>query len=259
MAALAFDLDAAQRIEATYATVDVAATRAAVFRAATPRRQETVIDIGCGPGYLTKELAIAVGDAGQIIGVDTSKPMVDLARHRCVGLDQVRLECANALNLPVEQATVDLACAMQVFCYVAELDQALAELHRALKPGGRAVILDSDMAGIVWESHNRERMQKVLRAYDAHVAWPDLPRVLPRRLRDAGFEVARCEKVPILSLDYHPNTYVFGLARFIHQFITSVGFPADEADAWLAEFDTLERARSFFFSMDRFVFIARRI
>jgi ubiquinone/menaquinone biosynthesis C-methylase UbiE len=259
MATVDFDADVARRIDATYATQDITATRVAAFRAAAPRTRETALDIGCGPGYLTRELAVAVETSGHIVGVDASESMLELARRRCAGLGQVRLERADALELPVGDAAVDVACVMQVYCYVKELQRALTELHRVLRPGGRAVILDSDVSGVVWESQNRERMQKVLRAYDAHAAWPDLPRVLPRRLRHAGFELERCEKVPFLTLDYHPNTYVFGLARFIRQFVVGNGFPADEADAWLAEFDALEKERGFFFSMDRFLFVARRV
>src|SRR5262245_45591189 len=161
-----FDLALAKQVEAGYATPDVAATRIAALRAAGPRTQETALDIGCGPGYLTRELAVAVGPRGRVVAVDVSEPMLDLARKRCEGLDQVRFESADALKLPVKDGAADLACVLQVYCYVTELDQALIELHRALRPGGRVIILDTDFSGIVWESRNRERMQKVLRAYD---------------------------------------------------------------------------------------------
>ena len=58
---------------------------------------------------------------------------------------------------------------------------------------------------------------------------------------------------------YHPNTYVYGLARFIEQFATkSAGFPAEEAAAWLQEFDALEADGAFFFGANRFMFVAER-
>jgi hypothetical protein len=102
-------------------------------------------------------------------------------------------------------------------------------------------------------------MQKVLTAYKKHVAWPDLPRILPSRLRAAGFRLERCEVVPMLTLSYHPNTFVYGIARFIHRFVTEhAGVVIDEADAWIAEFDDLERAGAFLFSMNRFLFAARK-
>lgn len=180
---LDFNANLAQQIEAIYATPDVAARRIAVFSAAAPRSAEKVLDVGCGPGYLTRDLALSVGPQGQVTGLDISEPMLGLAANRCAGLSQVHLAHADARKLPADDATLDLACALQVYCYVTELDEALADLHRAIKPGGRVVVLDSDFSGVVWESHDRERMRRVLEAYDAHVAWPDLPRVLPHYLR----------------------------------------------------------------------------
>ena len=257
---LDFDADMARRTETVYATPDINATRIAVFRAAAPRLGQKGVDVGCGPGYLTRELALAVGRDGEVVGIDASDPMLGLAAHRCAGLDQVKLANADARKMPIESETLDFACGLQVYCYIKELDEALGDVRRCLKPGGRAVILDTDFSGVVWESGNRERMSKVMRAFDEHVAWPDLPRILPSRLKKAGFELSRCEAIPFVTLAYHPNTYVYGLARFIHQFVTkNTGFAAQEANAWLNEFDELEKHGAFFFATNRFMFVATRI
>jgi SAM-dependent methyltransferase len=255
---LDFDADRAAQIERIYATPDVVATRSAVFRAAAPRIGEQAVDLGCGPGYLTRDLALAVGPAGRVSGIDNSDPMLELARRHCAGLAQVRLDHADALDLPFADQSTDLACILQVYAYVRALDDALIELRRVLKPDGRAVILDSDMRGIVWESRERSRMDRILTAWDQHVAWPDLPRILPSRLHAAGLKLVRCEALPFITLTYHENTFVHGMARLIHQFVTtSAGVSRDEADAWLSEFDVLERDHGFFFAMNRFMFVVQ--
>jgi arsenite methyltransferase len=69
---LNFDPDLAAQVERVYATPDVAATRVAAFRAVGPRVRETALDIGCGPGYLTRELAMAVGPQGNVVALDLS-------------------------------------------------------------------------------------------------------------------------------------------------------------------------------------------
>lgn len=256
---LDFDAAAATQVEAIYSTPDVAATRIAVFRAANPKLGESVLDIGCGSGYLLRELGVAVGNTGRALGLDISEPMLAMAQRRCAGLTSITTEKADALRLPASDNSVDLACALQIYGYVSELDQALAELRRALKPGGRVVILDTDFESVVWQSGDRKRMQRILAAYEGHVAWPDLPRILPSRLRAAGLHLERCEIVPILTTNYHANTYVYGIARFIRRFVTEhAGIDAHEADAWMAEFDELERAGAFFFAMNRFLFVARK-
>ena len=125
-------------------------------RFAPPRRRlgQKGVDVGCGPGYLTAKSPVADG-AGAGVGVDVSDPMLALADRRCAGLDQVSLRHADARTLPVDDATLDFACALQVYCYIKELDEALDDLRRCLRPSGRAVILDTDFSGVVWESGNR--------------------------------------------------------------------------------------------------------
>lgn len=252
-----FDEGLSRRIDALYATPDVAATRIAALRAAGARIGETALDIGCGPGYLTKELALSVGPSGSVVGLDISEAMLSLAGVRCEALSQVTLVEAGTDRLPADDSSIDLVCALQVLAYVSNLDEALAEIKRVLKAAGRLVILDTDFEGLVWESRDRARMQSVLAAYDAHCAWPDLPRILPRALAQAGLILNRCEAVPLLTTSYHSNTYVHGLARIIHGFVTEQDrIPRDEADAWLAEFDDLEANRAFFFGVSRYVFLA---
>jgi arsenite methyltransferase len=96
---LDFDATAAAEVDAIYSTPDVAATRIAVFRAVNPRRGETALDIGCGPGYLLRELATAVGAGGRAVGVDISEPMLAMTRRRCAGIDHAVAEKAKAGHL----------------------------------------------------------------------------------------------------------------------------------------------------------------
>ncbi|ACA18653.1 Methyltransferase type 11 [Methylobacterium sp. 4-46] len=256
---LSFDAQAAAWIEATYATPDVTATRAAAFRAANIRAGEQVLDVGCGPGFFLRDLAIAVGSEGRAVGIDISEPMLALAKARCADLSNVEFERTVAAHLPASDGRVDLVCGLQTYAYLEDLEVGLAELHRVLRPGGRAVILDTDFSGLVWKSRDRDRMRRILEAYNRHVAWPDLPRVLPHCLGRSGFEVTRCEALPIVALSYHPNTLAYGVACIIHRFVTeSAGVSVGDADAWLAEFDVLERERAFFFALNRFLFVARR-
>ena len=256
---LNFDAAATAQVEAIYATPDVAATRIAVMRAGNPRAGEHILDVGCGPGFLLRDLALATGPTGQAIGVDISEPMLALARRRCEDIPSVRIEHGDATKLPVGDGAIDLACALQTLAYVPNLDEVLIELHRGLKPGGRLVILDTDFDSLVWESRDRERMRRIMTAYDKHVAWPDLPRILPKRLKASGFELQRCEIVPILTLSFNPHTYAYGIVQFIHRFVSEqAGIPQEDADAWRREFDELERTGCFLFSLNRYLFTARR-
>src|SRR3712207_4903099 len=113
-----FDATAAQQVERIYRNPDVVATRIAALRAANTRPGEKALDVGCGPGFLTRDLGLAVGPRGLAIGVDSSEAMLGLARQRCRDVPQVRIEHADALMLPAEEGSLDLACALQVYSYV---------------------------------------------------------------------------------------------------------------------------------------------
>lgn len=254
-----FDAEASRLIEAAYATPDIAATRGAVFRALNLRSGDHVADIGCGPGYLLADLAPAVGQSGRVLGIDVSEAMVETSRQRCSAWSNVEVAVGDVTALDITNGALDAVSTMQVMAYVPGLDAALIELCRVLRPGGRLVILDTDYDGLVWQSRDRERMRKVRDAYDAHAPWPDVVRLLPDKLGGNGFELERLEVAPIVTTNYHPNTFVYGFARFIARFVVqSGGMDGAQVQAWLDEFDELERDRAFLFSLPRFVFCARR-
>ena len=257
---MSFDEQAARQVEALYLTPDVAATRIAAFHALEPRPGERIVDLGCGPGFMTRELALAVGDQGRVYGVDLSEPMRTLARARCAGLSVVELASGDMAALDgLQDSSFDAAIALQSLEYVPEVGRAVSEMARVLRPGGRAVVLDTDFDSTVWHGRDQARVDRILTAYDAHVAHRGLPRVLGRLATEAGLMVVRREVVPILDVSFHPNTYAHGIARFIRDFVVgSKRVSAEEADAWLEECVALGQAGEFFMSLNRYLFILRK-
>lgn len=66
--------------------------------------------------------------------------MLAMGRTRCGNRDWVSFQQADALDLPVADSRFDVAVSVQVYEYVQEVDRALVEMHRVLKPGGRCHI-----------------------------------------------------------------------------------------------------------------------
>lgn len=93
---------------------------------------DRVLEIGCGTGLLMTRLKDHVAE---LVGVDLSPGMLEHARAR--GLD-VHESGANAL--PFEDESFDLAYSFKVLPHVQEIDGALAECSRVLKPGGTAIL-----------------------------------------------------------------------------------------------------------------------
>ena len=125
---MSFDERAARQIEAVYATPDVAATRAAVLGALEPRPGERIADLGCGPGYMARELALAVGPGGRVHALDLSEPMLELARRRCGNLPAVKLAAGDMTALALPDGSVDAAVALQSLAYVPDVARAIGEI-----------------------------------------------------------------------------------------------------------------------------------
>ena len=200
---LDFDEENARRLEAIYMTPDVVDQRRAIRAALSLQPGERVLDIGSGPGFLAAEMAAEVGPGGRVHGIDPSESMLAGARRRGA---PVEYGTGDALALPFPDEHFDVAVSTQVYEYVEDIAAALAEARRVLRPGGRLLVLDTDWDSIVWHSGDRERMQRVLTAWNEHLADPYLPRRLPGLLRAAGLEPTKTAIIPILNVGADRDT-----------------------------------------------------
>jgi len=254
-----FDEEGASTLAAIYLTPDVAAQRAKVLALLAPKTGERALDIGCGPGLTTEALAQAVGPHGYVLGVDIAPPMLAMAKRRCAVLPQVEFGMADVTRLPYQDASFDIALASQVYEYVEDVDHALKELARVIRPGGRAVLVDTDWESAVWASHDDTRMRRVIETWNEHIPHPQLPRTLKRRMEAAGFSNLRVEVVPLLNLAYDPDTYSVGMMTMLGNFATGRnGLTAQDIAAWKADARAIGDEDGYFFSLSRYVFIAQR-
>ena len=142
----------------------------------------TVGDLGCGTGQLTEALAPVVK---QVVAVDESGAMLNAAKRRLSAFDNVEVRGGNVEQLPIEDGELDVALLFMVTHFVIEPAKVLAEVKRALKPGGRLVVLDltshereeySLQMGHVWQGFSEEQLR----------AW----------VTDAGLSVVRYRVLP---------------------------------------------------------------
>jgi ubiquinone/menaquinone biosynthesis C-methylase UbiE len=110
---------------------------------------EQVLDVGCGTGTLSREIARALKPetGSQVVGVDAATGMIAVARRKGAAIPNLRFDAALAEDLPYPDDSFD--CAVSTFFFhpveFALKQKALAEMRRVLKPGGRAVIVDVDV------------------------------------------------------------------------------------------------------------------
>ncbi|MHB8641962.1 MAG: class I SAM-dependent methyltransferase [Gaiellaceae bacterium] len=103
---------------------------------------ETVLDVACGPGSVTRLAAADVGAEGRVTGVDLSPAMLSIAMSKPAvpGAASIDYREAPADALPVADAEFDVALIQQGLQFFPDRIGALRELHRAVRPGGRVGI-----------------------------------------------------------------------------------------------------------------------
>ncbi len=101
------------------------------------------LDVGCGTGISTFELAKRIGDDGAIYGIDFSQPMIEQAEKNAehLGFPEIRFSTGDAEQLDFPDSMFDLVFSNQTLPYIPDKQKALMEMHRVLKPGGEAALL----------------------------------------------------------------------------------------------------------------------
>jgi arsenite methyltransferase len=255
---LPFDEEMARQLDAAYQTADMRNRRALARGALGARPGERILDVGCGPGYYAAELLEEVGPTGSVVAVDGSPDMLAVAARRCEGRDNVAFAEADATALPVEDGDFDAALSVQVLEYVPEIDTALAEMHRALRPGGRVLVWDVDWATVSWHTADPARMERMLRIWDLHEANPTLPQTLAARLRSVGFTDVRLDAHVFASTQLAPDTYVGALFPFVEDFVLDTAEDKEEVRAWAAEQRELSEQGAFYFAVTQCCFTATK-
>jgi ubiquinone/menaquinone biosynthesis C-methylase UbiE/DNA-binding transcriptional ArsR family regulator len=127
-------------------------------------------DLGCGTGQVTAALAPFVA---RVIAVDGSAAMLQAARKRLQGIDNVDLRRGELEALPIDDGRLDAATMMMVLHHLAEPRKALGEAARVLKPGGRLLLVDMlphdrdsyrQQMGHVWMGFAEDHLRKLLTA-----------------------------------------------------------------------------------------------
>jgi SAM-dependent methyltransferase len=181
------------------------------------------LDLGCGGGHVSRDLAHRVGLLGSVVAIDSDPDILELARADAQGdgLANIEFRCSDATQL--DEAAYDIAYARFLLSHVDHPAAVLSGIAAALKPGGRAVLEDVDFSGYL--CHPR------CDAHDRWVAWyretvrrrggnADLGPGLPGLLQQAGFErisvtvsqacgvAGEAKLIPALTLERIANAVV---------------------------------------------------
>lgn len=151
-----------------------------------------LLDVGCGPGTITADLAELVGPEGRVVAIDTSAEVLAEAAEYVArrGIGNVEFAVADVFALPYPAAEFDVVHAHQVLQHVADPVAALREMRRVTAPGGVVAARDADYEAMTWYPELPELadwLSLYRRSARANGGEPDAGRRLLAWARAAGF------------------------------------------------------------------------
>ena len=162
--------------------------------AAFAQRDWTVGDLGCGTGQVSAALAPFVT---HVVAVDASAAMLQAAKKRLHGFDNIDLRRGDLEALPIDDARLDAATVMLVLHHVSDPGRALTEVARVLKPGGRLIVVDM-------LPHDRESYRQQM----GHVWLGFSEEQIGRIFHEGGFEKVRIVALPSDARAKGPGLFV---------------------------------------------------
>ncbi|USX50650.1 methyltransferase domain-containing protein [Lentzea sp. HUAS12] len=215
---------------------------------------DTVLDVGCGPGTDLPVMADAVTPSGRVIGVDVDPAMVAAARSFSHFYPQIDIRRGDAHALPVDPGTAGRARMDRALQHVEDPAGVLAELHKALEPGGLLRIAEPD-----WDALLVDGDLEMNRAFNRFVCSTmvrnaTIGRELPRLAREAGFEVEGVRAVTTVLRDFARADYTLALTRNTERAVRAGAIERADGERWLAEL----REGDFLASLTIFLLSARK-
>jgi ubiquinone/menaquinone biosynthesis C-methylase UbiE len=209
---------------------------------------EHVLDVGCGSGVVTRAIAQRVAPDGKVIGVDASRALLAVAQEHAdaSGLgSRIEWRVADCRKLPFADASFDAVIAATMLAHVPGAVDALAEMVRVTKAGGRVGVYDFDGDGLLITHPDRHLTRRIVAAQcDNGSVNGYLIREIPGLLAQLGVRDVKAKA--FMPLDRDPAGFYAEFAKRAAKNAMQAGAITDtELVAWLAQLDEVLRTGRF--------------
>jgi SAM-dependent methyltransferase len=222
----------------------------AAWRDAGIAAGQTVLDVGCGPGYATLDLAELVGSSGRVVAVDKSNKFLSaLDSERCRrGLENIVTHNVDFDGGELPSVSADAAWCRWVFAFLRQPRELLSWVSQSIRPGG-VIVIHEYFDYATWRSIPRcseleEFVSCVMASWRDNGGEPDIALSLPRWLEESGFEIRTLR--PIIDIVQPGDlkwAWVSAFFEIGRQRLVDLGYmTASRAEAMWHAFTKLEKA-----------------
>lgn len=180
-----------------------------------------VLDFGCGPGFVSTEIARLVGPNGTVHAVDVNQEFVT----RCQAIseeagmgDRLTAHHLKDDTIPIEVGSIDRALAKNVLEYVPDASKSLQAIRRTLASGGMLAAVDSDWGFVVAEPFSPREVTELFEAAQPAFREPYIGRRLPGLFRGAGYSEVEVRVNSVIDRKGHLQGVIHNMLAYALQF-----------------------------------------
>jgi SAM-dependent methyltransferase len=214
------------------------AARRTLFGHLGLRATSHVLEAGCGPGTALADLLPWIGSGGRIVGIDPTRALVAEAEERArkAGVSQTTYLVGDIRQIDQPDNVFDAAFCDKILVHVGPVSQAIAEMVRVTRPGGRVGAVEWFSQGMMIAADYSLTRQVLDGSAPAGALNPLAPIELESLFADAGLHHLEAGSIVSESRQYLPSLQVM-LKRRVEQAVELAALSADAGRAWLDELD----------------------